>query len=467
MNTNQMSMSLSGSMSVPEFIEVEGWTSPSPVVSIPPLSEITDPFQEYKRATDEKINSLESTHKTLEEKTASKMVHLEDYIDERISSLDKYLRKEMEEKLKEERKIREQVEDEFLVSQNRDRENISKEMRESMRYMMDKISSLEKELAEERKSRDSQTQEQETIRDMMGNMEKALLESSRKLTALEEKTASLVEKEEKLNLTQRIKFIEGFIGSRSFNGQPANFSGDQQREYDGEKGEMLKNLYCPKCSTGGDPRALIFHHSVIPSIDTNNLMCVRCKSVVEFDHAKVMCDDNKLYRQYCQGKKFSYERIEMNGRTISLNGEAPTTSNIVRGEKINLSEANLTANPPYCNGSSYPVSNLINNSFVSSWAENGRGYGNFQIDLKKPVLLSELCIFYAYKGRDGSNIGSELHIQCCDKKEIVHIHNQNSDLMFRPTCPVWISSFSIHSSRKVPQEQSCLRISQIEVYGSV
>jgi len=60
MNTN----SKIESMSLPK---VEGWTSNpgyvfdvSPVITIsPPPSEISDPFEEYKRATDEKINSLE------------------------------------------------------------------------------------------------------------------------------------------------------------------------------------------------------------------------------------------------------------------------------------------------------------------------------------------------------------------------------------------------------------------------
>jgi hypothetical protein len=257
----QMSMSLSGSMSVPEFIEVEGWTSPSPVVDgwtsnpgyvfnahpvIAPPSEIADPFQEYKRTTDEKISNLEKALsekikdeqlsqnrdketscklKLLDEKTS----YLDVVKDKRWHNIDQYLseqkkeRQEMKDEitllkkgvvgkinslekvmLVEQKKLREEItllkkgvvgkinslEKVMLVEQKKLREEITL-LKKDKACMMGKINSLKKELAEERKSRDSQTQEQETIRGMIGDI-------SRKLTALEEKTASLVEKEEKL-----------------------------------------------------------------------------------------------------------------------------------------------------------------------------------------------------------------------------------------------------------------------------
>jgi hypothetical protein len=85
----------------------------------PPPSEIADPFQEYKRATDEKISSLEKVVSESSRKT----------VDER-----KYLSNEMK-LLTMMRKI---------ISMLSEEQKTRVEMSSSIRYMMDKISSLEK-----------------------------------------------------------------------------------------------------------------------------------------------------------------------------------------------------------------------------------------------------------------------------------------------------------------------------------
>ena len=90
----------------------------------PPPSEITDPFQEYKRATDEKISSLEKVVSEFSHK-----LHRQDCIDAR-----KYLSNEMK-LLTMMRKIIS-----MLSEEQKTRVGTSS----SVRYMMDKISSLEK-----------------------------------------------------------------------------------------------------------------------------------------------------------------------------------------------------------------------------------------------------------------------------------------------------------------------------------
>jgi hypothetical protein len=175
-----MSMSLSGSMSVPEFIEVEGWTSPSPVIEgwtsnpgyvfnpspvvAPPPSEIADPFQEYKRATDEKIGILEKS--LSEEQLVSQnrdkesKENVEFMVEKLVESSCKL--KSLEEKMNEKTSYLDAVKDkrwrkidQYLSVQKKERQEMKDEITLLKKGMVGKINSLEKVmLVEQKKLRD-------------------------------------------------------------------------------------------------------------------------------------------------------------------------------------------------------------------------------------------------------------------------------------------------------------------------